>query len=128
LNSSSRIFLIIGAIAGGLAVITGAFGAHGLRAVIDPSKLSAWQTAVDYHFYHALGLCAVAFAAERMPGSRLIRAAGWLMLAGIVLFSGSLYVLSLSGIGKLGMITPFGGLAFIAGWLSLAAGLARKPA
>lgn len=120
--------MIIGAIASGLAVVTGAFGAHGLSAIIDPSKMPAWQTGVEYHFYHALGLFAVAFAADRAPHSRLVRSAGWLMIAGILLFSGSLYLLALSGIGRLGMITPFGGLAFIAGWACLAAGLLRSSA
>lgn len=128
MNGTARTFLIIGAIAGGLAVAFGAFGAHGLRAKLDPSMLSVYQTAVDYHFYHALGLLAVAFAADRLPGSRMIRIAGWTMLLGIVLFSGSLYVLSLSGIGKLGMITPLGGLAFMAAWAALAAGVFRSRA
>jgi uncharacterized membrane protein YgdD (TMEM256/DUF423 family) len=121
-------FLLLAAVLGGLAVVLGAFGAHGLRAIIDPAMLSVYQTAVQYHFWHALGLIGVAFAADRYPESRLIRAAGWAMLLGILLFSGSLYVLSLSGIGRLGMITPFGGLALIAGWVLLAAGLIRSSA
>lgn len=125
MNPHAKTFLLIAAIAGGLAVVLGAFGAHGLRAHIDPAMLSVYQTAVEYHFYHALGLIGVAFAADRFPASRLIRASGWAMLLGIVLFSGSLYALSLSGIGRLGMITPFGGLALITGWALLAVGLFR---
>lgn len=125
MNPTARTFLLLAAITGGLAVILGAFGAHGLRARIDPAMLSVYQTAVEYHFYHALGLIGIAFAADRFPASRLIRASGWAMLLGIVLFSGSLYILSLSGIGRLGMVTPFGGLALIAGWALLAAGIIK---
>ncbi len=126
MNNSAKTFLIIAAITSGLAVILGAFGAHGLRARLDPAMLSVYQTAVQYHFYHALGLIGVAFAADRFPQSRLIRAAGWFMLLGIVLFSGTLYALSLSGIGRLGMVTPFGGLALIAGWALLTLGLIKS--
>jgi uncharacterized membrane protein YgdD (TMEM256/DUF423 family) len=126
MNAGARLFLLFAAVLAGLAVVLGAFGAHGLRAIIDPAMLSVYQTAVEYHFWHALGLIGVAFAADRYPGSRLIRASGWAMILGILLFSGSLYILSLSGIGRLGMITPFGGLALIAGWVLLAAGLLKS--
>lgn len=125
IHAPARMFLILAAIAAGIAVVLGAFGAHGLRERIGPDMLSVYQTAVDYHFWHALGLVAVAFAADRLPESRMIRAAGWLMLLGIVLFSGSLYLLSLFTIGRIGMVTPFGGLAFIVAWALLALGVYR---
>jgi uncharacterized membrane protein YgdD (TMEM256/DUF423 family) len=125
MNAQSRGFLALGSMAAALAVLMGAFGAHALRAKLDPAMLSVYHTAVTYHFYHALGLAIVGFTCEKVPASRLVRLAGWLMLAGIVLFSGSLYVLSLGGMGALGAITPFGGLAFIVSWVLLAAGVIR---
>lgn len=121
----ARALLVGGALAAGLAVVMGAFGAHALKARLGAELGSVYRTAVDYHFYHALGLLAVGLAAERLPGARALCWAGGLLGAGIVLFSGSLYVLSLGGPGWLGAITPFGGLAFIGGWLSLAWGVLR---
>jgi uncharacterized membrane protein YgdD (TMEM256/DUF423 family) len=94
----------------------GAFGAHGLKARLAPDALAVWQTAVQYHAWHALGLLAVGF----LDASLSAKAAGWLLAAGIVLFSGSLYALSLGAPRPLGAVTPFGGLAFIAGWLAFA--------
>ena len=110
-----------GATALALAVILGAFGAHGLRSRLDASSLSVYETAVMYHFFHALGLLIVPL----MPklGYLSSRQAGWvcaLLLAGVVLFSGSLYALAVTRIQPLGIITPFGGISFIAGWLALA--------
>ncbi len=116
-----RLFLLLGSISSALAVILGAFGAHGLRGRISPEMLAIYQTGIQYHFYHSLGLLIVAFAASHSGDSSLVRWAGWCMLAGILLFSGSLYALSLSGIRTLGAITPFGGVAFILGWVLLAA-------
>jgi len=101
-----------------LAVGLGAFGAHALRTRLEPDFQSVYKTGVRYHFYHALALFAVAWLAETRP-SVWVSAAGWAFLAGIVLFSGSLYTLSLSGQRWLGAITPFGGLAFLAGWMLL---------
>jgi uncharacterized membrane protein YgdD (TMEM256/DUF423 family) len=86
---------------------------------LDPTMLATFETGVRYHMYHALALLAVAWAATRWPGGA-VNASGWLFVAGIVLFSGSLYALSLSGVRWLGAITPLGGLAFVAGWLCLA--------
>ncbi len=114
-----RTFFIIGALLAALGVGAGAFGAHALRARLTPELLTVFETGVRYHLIHALGLLAVAWAAARWPG-QATHAAGWLFLAGIVLFSGSLYGLSLSGVRALGAITPLGGVAFIAGWLTLA--------
>lgn len=113
-----RLFFLTGSAAAVVAVLLGAFGAHGLRGRLTPEMLAVFETGVRYHFYHALALLAVAYAAGRWPGSAA-GAAGWLFLAGILLFSGSLYLLSLTETRWLGAITPFGGLAFIAGWVAL---------
>ncbi len=103
-----------------IGVAAGAFAAHGLKGRLSVDDLDIWQTAARYHVYHALALLAVAYAAVRWPGS-LVTTAGGLFIAGIVLFSGSLYVLALSGVKWLGAVTPLGGLCFLAGWASLAA-------
>ena len=118
--SSLKIFIILASLNAALAVGLGAFGAHSLKTKISADLLATYQTGVQYHFYHALGLFAVAFVASQFPAAGLVKWAGWLMVAGIVLFSGSLYGLSVSGIRWLGAITPFGGIAFIAAWLLLA--------
>ena len=114
-----RTFVLIGALAGVVGVGLGAFGAHGLRGRLSPEMLAVFETGVRYHMYHALALVATAALMGRLDG-RLIGAAGWLFTAGIVLFSGSLYVLALTGISVFGAITPIGGLAFLAGWACLA--------
>ena len=102
-------------VAGGLGVLLGAFGAHGLKTVVtDPHLLEVWDTGARYHLLHALALCAVAAHPARP------RAAGVLFVVGIALFSGSLYAVALSGVGLFGAITPFGGVAFIGGWVALA--------
>ena len=108
----------VAGVAGALGVLLGAFGAHGLRSVVaDPHLLEVWETAARYHLLHTLALCAVALHPARP------RVAGALFVAGIVIFSGSLYALVLTGVGVLGAITPIGGLAFVGGWLAL--GFAR---
>jgi len=122
-----RVFFGLGSISAGLAVALGAFAAHGLRSRISPEALQTFETGARYHMYHALALLAVAWAATRWPGGA-ITAAGWLFVAGTLLFSGSLYLLAVTGVRVLGAITPFGGLAFILGWLALAwAGWAARP-
>ncbi len=115
----SKLFLILGSINGFLAVALGAFGAHGLRARISPELLAVYQTAVQYHTTHALALLAVGIVAHWLPSSAPLQWAGWLFLVGIILFSGSLYLLSAMGLGWLGAITPIGGMAFLAGWILL---------
>jgi uncharacterized membrane protein YgdD (TMEM256/DUF423 family) len=114
-----RIFFGIGAISAGLGVAAGAFGAHGLKTRLSAEMLTVFETGVRYQLYHAFGLIAVAWALARWPGN-LMATSGWLFVAGTILFSGSLYLLSLTGQRWLGAITPLGGLAFIAGWLCLA--------
>lgn len=122
----AKLFLILGGLNGALVVALGAFGAHGLKARLAPDELAIYQTGIQYHLYHALGLVAVGLTAWHLSESGLLRWAGWLMLAGIVLFSGSLYALGLSGLRWLGAITPFGGLAFIVAWLAFVTALIRS--
>lgn len=114
-----RIFLLLGAAAGFLGVAMGAFGAHGLRATLDDYHLAVYRTGVDYQMWHALGLALIGVMLRQFPGMRLLATAGWFIFAGIVLFSGSLYILSIGGIRWLGWITPFGGMAFLVGWFLL---------
>ena len=121
-----RLFFSLGAASGLVAVAAGAFGAHALRARLDPSALAVFETGARYQMYHALALIAVAWAAARWPGPWPGRA-GWLFVAGTLLFSGSLYALALSGIRALGAVTPFGGVAFLAGWLCLALAARQGP-
>jgi uncharacterized membrane protein YgdD (TMEM256/DUF423 family) len=112
-------WLATGALLGATAVALGAFGAHGLKARVTADLLVVFETAARYHLVHALAIVAVAWAADRFPGS-CAAAAGWLFVAGILLFSGSLYLMVLTGARALGAITPLGGLALIAGWIALA--------
>ena len=119
-----KLFMISGALSGFLAVAAGAFGAHALRQQLAPEQLGVFETAARYEMYHALALLAVAWAAGQRP-SAAIHISGWLFVAGTVLFCGSLYALSLTGIRWLGAITPVGGLAFLIGWLSLAWGFRK---
>ncbi|WAA09620.1 DUF423 domain-containing protein [Fervidibacillus albus] len=112
-------FLFFGALNGFLSVAFGAFGAHVLEGRIDPKYIDTWQTGVTYQMLHAGALLAIGLLASKFPGSQLLSWSGWMMLIGIILFSGSLFVLSLTGISKLGAITPFGGVAFLIGWLLL---------
>ena len=115
-----RLFFIIGALSAFVGVAAGAFGAHGLKSRLSEEMLATFEVGVRYQMYHAFALFAAAWACSRWPGA-LTTASGWLFLAGTLVFSGSLYVLSLTGLRWLGAITPLGGLAFLAGWLCLAA-------
>jgi uncharacterized membrane protein YgdD (TMEM256/DUF423 family) len=119
-------FVAIGSICAFLSVLFGAFGAHTLKDILTPNMLANFQTGVQYQMYHSLGLIIIGFAASYLPESKLITRAGWSMLIGIVLFSGSLYVLSLTGITLLGAITPLGGVAFLLGWLMLTIAVLKK--
>jgi uncharacterized membrane protein YgdD (TMEM256/DUF423 family) len=117
--SNERLFFILMALFGALGVALGAFGAHALRGRLSPDLLAIFETGVRYQVYHALALIAVVVAIGRWPASSLPVAAGWLFVAGIFVFSGSLYLLALTGQRWLGAITPLGGVAFLGGWLSL---------
>ena len=114
--AGARLFLALGGLAALLAVALGAFGAHALKGRLPPEMLAVWRTGVEYHVYHALGLLAVGIVSIQIADSALLKWSGWLMLAGILLFSGSLYALALSGERWLGALTPLGGLAFLAAW------------
>jgi len=103
----------------------GAFGAHGLKARLGPDMLSVWQTGVQYHLWHSLGLILVGLCATLVPDGPWLRAAGLLLAAGILLFSGSLYALALGAPRGLGIVTPIGGLAFLLGWAALAVAALR---
>jgi uncharacterized membrane protein YgdD (TMEM256/DUF423 family) len=115
-----RLFFLAGTLSGLIAVALGAFAAHGLKARLTPELLATFEIGARYQMYHALALLGVAWACTRWPGNATL-AAGWLFVAGTIVFSGSLYALALTGEKWLGAITPFGGLAFLAGWLCLAA-------
>lgn len=119
-----RTFVGIGAISAFVSVAAGAFGAHALRGRLTPESLAVFETAARYQMYHALGLLAVGWAVARWPAGPA-QWAGWLFVIGTVLFSGSLYLLALSGIRWLGAITPLGGIAFLVGWLLLAFAVTR---
>ena len=119
-----RFFFLAGAIAAFIAVALGAFGAHSLRTKLSPEMLNIFEVGVRYQMYHALGLIAVAWAITRWPEANL-NAAGWAFIVGIVIFSGSLYLLSITDTRWLGAITPIGGLAFLIGWAILVWSVAR---
>ena len=117
----ARLFFVLGSLLAGLAVGLGAFGAHGLRAMLGGDDLSTFETGVRYHMYHALALLAVAWAAARWESAAIV-VAGWAFVFGILIFSGSLYFLVITGPRWLGAITPIGGVALIVGWVLLAWG------
>ena len=125
MTPSAKTFLALGSVGMLLAVALGAFGAHALKKTLAPELMAVYETAVNYHFYHALGLLAVGLLALHLPESGTLRSAGFLMVVGLLLFSGSLYALSLSGLRWLGAITPAGGVAFLAAWLLLAVAVVR---
>ena len=102
------------------AVAFGAFGAHALKATLAPDTMAVYQTAVQYHFWHALGLLGIGALLAQRPNSRMLGVAGWLLVAGMLLFSGSLYALALTGVRGFGAVTPFGGVAFLGAWACLA--------
>lgn len=115
-----KLFVILGSLNAFIGVALGAFGAHGLKSKVAPEMLTIWETAVQYHLIHALGLFLIGILCQLVPEASQVRVAGWLLLAGIVMFSGSLYAMVLTGTKPLGIITPIGGVAFLIGWLLLA--------
>lgn len=120
-----KAFIIIGAINAFLAVAFGAFGAHGLKDKLDAHYLEIWKTGVTYQMFHALGILVIAMLLGKVATSSLFTWSGWLMLAGIILFSGSLYILSLTKVGILGAITPIGGVCFLAAWILIVVGAVK---
>lgn len=123
-----RSFFAVGSVFAALAVALGAFGAHALKSRLPPDLLAVYDTAVHWHLAHALALLAVAWACARWPGVTAITAGGWLLAAGIVVFSGSLYLLALTGVRTWGAVTPIGGVAWIVGWACVAWGVWHAPA
>jgi uncharacterized membrane protein YgdD (TMEM256/DUF423 family) len=121
-----KAFIIIGALNAFLAVALGAFGAHGLKDRLDAHYLEIWKTGVTYQMFHALGIFAVAMLLGKAATSALFTWSGWLMLIGIILFSGSLYLLSLTKVGILGAITPIGGVCFLAAWILIVIGAVKQ--
>ena len=125
MNATARPIIVTGALLAFLGVVLGAFGAHALKTRIDADLLAVYQTGVQYHLMHALGVILVGVLVQILPPSKWLPIAGWAMIVGVVLFSGSLYALSLTGIRGLGAITPVGGLALLAAWLLVVAGVAK---
>ena len=121
-----KIFIIVGSLLAALGVLMGAFGAHGLKNHLSADLLDIYHTAVDYHIYHALGLILIGMLSSQFQTKALIAWSGYCLLAGILMFSGSLYLLSVSGQRWLGAVTPFGGTAFILGWVLLALSVWRN--
>ncbi|MDG4657687.1 DUF423 domain-containing protein [Ectobacillus antri] len=115
-----KLFFVLGSVFAFLAVALGAFGAHGLEGKVTERMLQNWKTGVTYQMFHVGGLFVIAFLIGKLGQTSMLTAAGWLMVAGILIFSGSLYVMALTGIKVLGAITPIGGLAFLAGWVLVA--------
>jgi len=120
-----RWFLVMGAVNGGLAVLLGAFAAHVLKQRIDPDMLEVFRTGVQYHAIHALALLVVGLLGRSRNMSSALALSGWALLAGILLFSGSLYILALGGARWLGAVTPFGGIAFLIAWIAMAVAAVR---
>ena len=125
---NARFCLLVAALALAAAVVLGAFGAHALKGRLSPEMLATYHTAVQYHFWHALGLLGVGVLMSRSPDDSALRWVAWLLIAGLLLFSGSLYLLALTGARWLGAVTPLGGVAFIAAWLWLAGWAWRRRA
>ena len=124
MNATGSAWVVMGAIGAGVAVLLGAFGAHGLKSRVDPELLAVFETGVRYQMYHALALLAVGLARVHWP-SGLMSVAGWSFVVGMLVFSGSLYLMTATGARWLGAITPVGGAAFIVGWIALAVGVWR---
>lgn len=125
LSKTSRNLIIIGAISGFLSISFGAFGAHAIKQWMSADLMAIYQTAVSYQIYHSLGLILIALVYQQQQNT-LIKTAGWLMLAGIIIFSGSLYALSLTDTRWLGAITPVGGILLLLAWLLLGLGVSKK--
>jgi uncharacterized membrane protein YgdD (TMEM256/DUF423 family) len=121
-----KFFVVLGSLNAFLAVALGAFGAHGLKSKVSAEMLTVWQTGVQYHMFHALGLILLGILIHLLPQIAQLRVSGWLFFSGIILFSGSLYVMVLSGVRALGMVTPIGGITFLLGWLLMAFFVSRN--
>ncbi|MEX0779882.1 MAG: DUF423 domain-containing protein [Balneolales bacterium] len=123
----AKTVIIIGSLLMALAVAFGAFGAHIVENILTPERFQVYETAVSYHFYHAIGILFIGILSVFVEESRWLKWAGYLLIAGILIFCGSLYLLTLTDTGWLGAITPIGGVAFILGWIFVAVGMAMAP-
>jgi uncharacterized membrane protein YgdD (TMEM256/DUF423 family) len=126
-NQSSQFTILTGIISSALGVAFGAFGAHGLKQVLSASSLQIYQTGVDYQMWHSLAVILIGLSFQHMPASRLLTMSARLMLSGIILFSGSLYLLAITEARWLGMITPFGGVSFLIAWILFAIAIVKSP-
>ena len=125
MNANAQQLVAFGAVLALLGVGLGAFGAHALKARLAADMLAVYQTGVQYHLWHALGVVLIGILVQLLPGAKWLPVAGWLMVAGVVIFSGSLYALSLSGVRMLGAVTPLGGIAFLLAWGMVAYGVLK---
>lgn len=126
-SNSAQLVMLIGIISSALGVAFGAFGAHGLKQILSTSSLHIYQTGVDYQMWHSLALILIGLSLQRMHTSRLLILSAWIMLSGIILFSGSLYLLAITEIRWLGMITPLGGVSFLVAWVLFAIAIVKSP-
>ncbi|MBL0121287.1 MAG: DUF423 domain-containing protein [Betaproteobacteria bacterium] len=125
MNAQSQPIIIAGAVLAFLGVAIGAFGAHALKARLAADMLAVYQTGVQYHLVHALGIVLIGILVQMLPASKWLPIAGWVMVAGVIIFSGSLYALSVTGVRILGAITPLGGIALLAAWVLVGIGVAK---
>lgn len=125
MNAQSQPIIIAGAVLAFLGVAIGAFGAHALKARLAADMLAVYQTGVQYHLVHALGIVLIGTLVQMLPASKWLPIAGWVMVAGVIIFSGSLYALSVTGVRILGAITPLGGIALLAAWVLVGIGVAK---
>ncbi len=127
MTDSNKFLLATGAFTLFLATALGAYGTHGVQGLVDAETWSAYQVAVDYQFYHGLGVIAAAILADRFPGTRWIGVSGWILLLGMLAFCGSIYATTFGAPAGVGSLAPLGGLGMMAGWLTLAIGVLRAP-
>lgn len=125
LNAQSQPIIIAGAVLAFLGVALGAFGAHALKTRLAADMLTVYQTGVQYHLVHALGIVLIGILVQMLPATKWLPIAGWMMVAGVIIFSGSLYALSVTGVRILGAITPLGGIALLAAWVLVGIGVAK---
>lgn len=125
-QSSYSVFMALGALVLFIATLLGAYGTHGVQGSVDEQAWNAYQVAVEYQFYHGIGVILVGILALHFPTSKWIKVSGWLLFSGVIVFSGSIYTLTLAGISGIGALAPIGGLSMMGGWLALAYGVLRE--
>ncbi len=125
-QSSYSVFMALGALVLFIATLLGAYGTHGVQGSVNEQAWNAYQVAVEYQFYHGIGVILVGILALHFPTSKWIKVSGWLLFSGVIVFSGSIYTLTLAGISGIGALAPIGGLSMMGGWLALAYGVLRE--